>query len=251
MKPNANNIRRGLERRYANGWRVLHEVSNHLGWMQDKRSAKENGGVSKRKLDTIAIGMFRSTKYAIVGHEIKVSRADFLAELREPENARAFDDLVNEFYLVAPKGVVKKTDHLPYGWGLLTWYPTRIVVTRPPIARDFSSIPRSFSSSPSRTASPMRAAIPPSPRLATKVWSGLNARTQPSRVLALPLLMVVSRVHKVSGRSSVADPACWFVSVEAEYNPLAVNHVHAVSILGMHDLGNPLSRQRVFVGRVR
>lgn len=120
MTITADDIRRGLERRYRDGWVVLHEVPSKMGPMP---SAKDDPQGSKRYLDTVAVGMYRSTDYAIVGHEIKVSRADWLSEIRTPEKAGAFDHLVTEFYAVAPAGVVK-VEELPNGWGLLVYYPT-------------------------------------------------------------------------------------------------------------------------------
>lgn len=116
----AADIRRGLERTYREGWIVLHEVSNHLGWMPRADNVKHEQ--SKRYLDTVAVGLYRRTGYAIRGHEIKVSRADWLAELRKPNKAAAFSALVTEFYVVSPPGVVHDGE-LPPLWGHLLWYP--------------------------------------------------------------------------------------------------------------------------------
>lgn len=54
---------------------------------------------------------------AIHGHEVKVSRADWLAELRDPSKASAWADYCNTWWIVAPPGVVR--GDLPEGWGLL------------------------------------------------------------------------------------------------------------------------------------
>lgn len=89
-----------------------------FGWLAS--SLKE--GTSKRYLDTAAIGMYRRTGYAIRGHEIKVSRADWLAELRNPWKSAAFVGMVTEFYVVSPPGVVRDGE-LPPLWGHLLWYP--------------------------------------------------------------------------------------------------------------------------------
>jgi len=136
-------IRRGLERRYRQGWHVLHEVANHLGWLPSAASvALGAGDESKRYLDTVAVGLFRSTDYQILGHEIKVSRADWRAELRNPRKGKAFEGLVSGFYVVAPKDVVRD-DELPDGWGSLVWYPSQIRVARHPTIRDIVA-PRSW-----------------------------------------------------------------------------------------------------------
>lgn len=119
-------VRRGLERRYGDGWLVLHEVANHLGHLpsSDSLLARE-GRTTKRYLDTLAVGMYRSLGYQLLGHEIKVSRADWLAEKRNPQKAGAFSGLVSGFYIVAPKDVVRP-DELPEGYGLLLYYSSRI-----------------------------------------------------------------------------------------------------------------------------
>lgn len=54
---------------------------------------------------------------SVIGHEIKVSRADYLAELRHLTKADAWSRYCNYWWIVAPKGVVRAD--LPDGWGLL------------------------------------------------------------------------------------------------------------------------------------
>ena len=54
---------------------------------------------------------------AIHGHEVKVSRSDWLAELRDPTKADAWKRYCTYWWLVAPREVV--CDDLPDGWGLL------------------------------------------------------------------------------------------------------------------------------------
>jgi hypothetical protein len=52
------------------------------------------------------------------GHEVKVSRSDWLAELREPEKAEAFARFCDFWWLVvSDKSIVR--DDLPEGWGLM------------------------------------------------------------------------------------------------------------------------------------
>ena len=54
---------------------------------------------------------------AIHGHEVKVSRADWLSELANPEKAEAWRRYCTYWWLVAPREVVH--DDLPDGWGLM------------------------------------------------------------------------------------------------------------------------------------
>lgn len=123
----AADIRRGLERRYRDGFVVLHEVPNGIGWAPSEKSVRDHGphnGDSRRRIDTVAVGMYRST-----GHEIKLSRADWLTERRNPGKAAAFDGLASRFYLVCPPQVAT-VDELPDGWGMMVYHPSRITVKR-------------------------------------------------------------------------------------------------------------------------
>jgi hypothetical protein len=72
-----------------------------------------------RVADFIAVGCWASTDYAIHGHEVKVSRSDWLAELRDPEKAEAFKRYCHYWWLVVPDLSIVRGDVLPAGWGLL------------------------------------------------------------------------------------------------------------------------------------
>ncbi|MEV5003815.1 hypothetical protein [Nocardioides sp. LML1-1-1.1] len=52
------------------------------------------------------------------GHEVKVSRSDWLAELRDPSKAAAFQPHMHYWWLVAAHRDIVRDD-LPEGWGLL------------------------------------------------------------------------------------------------------------------------------------
>lgn len=54
----------------------------------------------------------------LIGHEIKVSRADWLAELRTPAKAEAWRRYCHLWYLVVPDLSIISGD-LPEGWGLM------------------------------------------------------------------------------------------------------------------------------------
>jgi len=57
-------------------------------------------------------------------YEIKVSRADFLKDLKKPRHT----PFGSKRYYVAPKGLIK-TDELPAGWGLFEWDGKRMLKT--------------------------------------------------------------------------------------------------------------------------
>ena len=60
-------------------------------------------------------------RYVLHGHEIKISRSDWIAELAQPLKAEAWKRHCDMWWLVAPKEVVR--DDLPEDWGLIV--PTK------------------------------------------------------------------------------------------------------------------------------
>lgn len=53
------------------------------------------------------------------GHEVKVSRSDWLTELRDPDKAEAFRRYCDYWWLVVSDKLIVKPGELPDGWGLL------------------------------------------------------------------------------------------------------------------------------------
>ena len=53
------------------------------------------------------------------GHEVKVSRSDWLTELRDPEKAEAFRSYCDFWWLVVSEKSIVKVGELPIGWGLM------------------------------------------------------------------------------------------------------------------------------------
>lgn len=55
----------------------------------------------------------------LIGHEVKVSRSDWLTELRDPEKAEAWKRYCHGWYLVVPQAEIVRDRELPEGWGLM------------------------------------------------------------------------------------------------------------------------------------
>lgn len=53
------------------------------------------------------------------GHEVKVSRSDWLSELKDPEKAESFARYCDFWWLVVADKAMVKPGELPDGWGLL------------------------------------------------------------------------------------------------------------------------------------
>lgn len=65
-----------------------------------------------------------------VGYEIKVSRSDFLHELKKPEKRAWAVAITHEFYFCAPKGLIKPSE-VPGDCGLVEVHPTGSTVVMP------------------------------------------------------------------------------------------------------------------------
>lgn len=79
-------------------------------------------------------------RQTIHGFEVKVSRADWLTELRDPEKALAWSRFCHGFWLVAAdKSIVR--DDLPDGWGLLVPHGSSLRALRTPTRSDAEPMP--------------------------------------------------------------------------------------------------------------
>ncbi len=79
-----------------------------------------------RTADAIAISLYRSRGKAIYGFEMKVSRADWLKELRQPEKAESIMRYCNYWALVVPDKNIVKPGELPPSWGMYVAQKSRL-----------------------------------------------------------------------------------------------------------------------------
>lgn len=88
-----------------------------------------------RIVDFVAGDKWNST-LALHGHEVKVSRSDWLTELRDPSKAESFKRYMHYWWLVVPDASIVKPGELPEGWGLLvqTGKGLRAKVKAPPLS---------------------------------------------------------------------------------------------------------------------
>jgi hypothetical protein len=95
-----------LHKRYPSPeWALLEEVAPATG-----------GGT--RYADAVAVNLWQSRGHAVHGFEIKVSRSDWLRELKDPSKAEPVYRYCDYWWIVAPRGIVKDGE-LPPTWGLL------------------------------------------------------------------------------------------------------------------------------------
>lgn len=94
----------------GHGWAVFDEVRNETGY---------TSGVSTRTCDVLALSLWRSKGIELHGLELKVSRGDWLRELRQPAKATAIAKFVDFWWLVVPSAKMVAPGELPMGWGLM------------------------------------------------------------------------------------------------------------------------------------
>ena len=127
----AKDIEEALFRKYMldqTGWVALREVSiDDLAAMGGKvltrRGRRRVAGPTVRRIDMLLIKT--STRgvripFERMGMEIKVSRADFFREVRDPDKRQAWHSMVHRFTYVCPKGMIGKHE-VPEGCGLLEY----------------------------------------------------------------------------------------------------------------------------------
>jgi hypothetical protein len=105
----ANDIYHRLVLKYpAEQWLSFGELRIGTGYGKD----------AEQRLDFWTMHTYPSQRFRRIACEIKISRSDFLAELRRPEKRRRALLLSNEFYFVAPHGLIR-VEELPPEAGLM------------------------------------------------------------------------------------------------------------------------------------
>lgn len=103
----------------------------------------DSGSSSRVYADGVAINMWASRGYAITGFEVKISRSDWLRELKQPEKAEPIITKCDYFYLVAPDEVYQ-ADEVPVSWGILGWKDGKLREKRKAPKLEPKNITRAF-----------------------------------------------------------------------------------------------------------
>lgn len=90
--------------------------------------APQTGG-GTRYADAVAVGLWASHGHLIQGIEIKVSRADFLNEMKQPEKSEPIMRYCGRWWLACPVGMVKP-EELPPTWGLLELNASGVLIAK-------------------------------------------------------------------------------------------------------------------------
>ncbi len=103
----AADVRAALMNRYrAPEWACFFEVAN------------STGAGATRSADAIAMSLYPSRGLRLHGFEIKVSRSDWLHELKQPDKSVAIQRFCDHWWIVTPADIVREGE-LPPTWGHL------------------------------------------------------------------------------------------------------------------------------------
>lgn len=111
-------------------------------WATMFEVAPKTGG-GTRYADAVAVNLWQSRGHAVHGFEIKVSRSDWLRELKDPAKAEEIQRFCDYWTIVAPKGVVVDGE-LPPTWGLLEMRADRLMQVKAPPKLDAQPFTRGF-----------------------------------------------------------------------------------------------------------
>jgi hypothetical protein len=89
--------------------------------------ADGTGARQTRWADAIVMSVWPSRGYHLHGFEVKVSRSDWLHELRQPEKADAMMQYCDGWYLAVSDAAIVQPGELPSTWGLMAAKGGRLV----------------------------------------------------------------------------------------------------------------------------
>lgn len=102
------------------GWAMFREFRCATGWKESRgpRAGDTAGLVNpEARVDLYVVNLWPSKGCRLIAYEVKVSRADFLAEIRNPDKRAQAWAISTEYTFVTPQGLVKP-DEVPDECGL-------------------------------------------------------------------------------------------------------------------------------------
>lgn len=114
------------ERQMLDALRVRYSQTNpgngpHYAIAEHVKSSA--GFDARRQADMLVMDLWpgdsEGSRLALIGHEVKCSRADWLTELKDPTKAETFKRFCHQWYLVVSDASFVKPGELPAGWGLI------------------------------------------------------------------------------------------------------------------------------------
>lgn len=108
---------------------------------------RSSTGGANRVADAMAFNMYASTGYEILGFEIKVSRSDWLSELKDMSKSNEIMSYCDKWYLVVADDKIVQDGELPKNWGLLILKNGKLLQKVRAIQRSTTPLPIEFTAS--------------------------------------------------------------------------------------------------------
>lgn len=99
------------------------------------------GANCNRWADALAIQLWESRGLEILGFEIKVSRQDWIKELKQPKKAEMIAKYCNQWYLVIGDENIIQFGELPTNWGLMVPHTKKSLKIVKPAIKNINPIP--------------------------------------------------------------------------------------------------------------
>lgn len=126
--------------------RQIYDSQGEPRFHDDGRPMMKRVSHNAQGIDAYAMAMWSGKKFERIAYEVKVTRSDFLNEIKMPWKREIAMELSNSFYYVTPPGLLK-TAEIPEGCGLIECHPSghlRTVLKAPYRNEDVTDLPESF-----------------------------------------------------------------------------------------------------------
>lgn len=122
-----------LRQRFApREFAFIEQVRNGTGWAKRARTA-----------DAIAMSLFPSKGLHLYGFEVKVSRSDWIKELKDLEKSDGIGRYCDYWVIAAPDGIVR-IEELPEKWGLMVPKKDKMHFQKNPVKMESQSLDKLF-----------------------------------------------------------------------------------------------------------
>lgn len=113
-------------------------AARHSGnaWVFMSQVPDGTGMAKQRTADALAMSLWPSRGIHLHGFEVKVSRGDWLRELKTPEKAESIAQHCHYWWIVVPDDTIVKDGELPTPWGLLMPRGTAIATKKQAVLRE-------------------------------------------------------------------------------------------------------------------
>jgi hypothetical protein len=112
-------------------------------WVLQFEVGNATGGRVTNHADAVAMSIWPSRGYKIIGYEIKVNRSDWLNELKQLHKADAVGKFCDAWFLVAPTDIVHEVE-VPESWGWMVPAAKSLRIKKQPAIVKAQELDRAF-----------------------------------------------------------------------------------------------------------